>query len=370
MPETMPELKIHLFGAFEVLCTDQPIQHKYWQSRQVRTIFKLLILQRGRPLSSTQIVEALWPTEKPEVGLKRLYIRISQLRRILEELKIDVQIQTIAGGYLFDCKSPQPGKTSGCWIDVDVFENLADQGRLLLEQNQYQSAVDVFEKARSLYRADYLIEDQYDDWSMAERERLRDRYLVLLTELSEAYAQMGQYRRAIHACQKVLQADSCREAVFVRLMLFYYYAGEKNKALQTFEHCQTILWKELGVEPDPSTVELAEKIQNGSLWQQEDSPLYPPPNYEGRIYEVPFSLGNLPLVGRDSEYAWLVNNWQKHPGGVILIEGEAGIGKSRLVETFGGYIKSQGTTVFFAKGSAGQKTPYGLFLQINQGRSG
>ncbi len=362
----MPELKIHLFGAFEVLSANQPIQHKYWQSRQVRKIFKLLILQRGRPLSSIQIVEALWPKEKQEVALQRLYIRISQLRRVLENLAVDVKIQTIAGGYLFDYTFPQPGNKSGCWIDVDVFEHLADQGRLLLEQNQYQPAVEVFEKARSLYRADYLIEDQYDDWSMTERERLRDRYLVLLTELSEAYAQMGQYRRAIHTCQTVLQTDSCREAVFVRLMLFYYYAGEKNKALQTYEHCQNVLWKELGVEPDLSTVELAEKIQNGSLWLHEDSPVYPPPNYEGRIYEVPFSLGNLPLVGRDREYAWLVSNWKKHPGAVFLIEGEAGIGKSRLMETFVGYIKSQGVTVFFVKGNAELKTPYGLFLQIGQ----
>jgi DNA-binding SARP family transcriptional activator len=247
IPEIMPELKIHLFGAFEVLIADQPIQHKYWQSRQVRTIFKLLILQRGRPFASTQFVEAIWPKEKQEVALQRLYIRISQLRRILELGAVDVKIQTIEGGYLFDYKYPQPGEISSCWIDVDVFENLADQGRMLLEQNQYQAAVEMFEKARSLYRADYLIEDQYDDWSMTERERLRDRFLILLTELSEAYAQMGQYRRAIHTCQKILQADSCREAVFVRLMLFYYYAGEKNKALQTFEHCQKVLWKELAV---------------------------------------------------------------------------------------------------------------------------
>lgn len=362
----MPELKIHLFGAFEVLIADQPIQHKYWQSRQVRTIFKLLILQRGRPLASTQIVEAIWPNEKQEVALQRLYIRISQLRRILEQGAVEVKIQTIEGGYLFDYKYPQPGEISSCWIDVDVFENLADQGRMLLEQNQYQAAVEVFEKARSLYRADYLIEDQYDDWSMTERERMRDRFLILLTELSEAYAQMGQYRRAIHTCQKILQADSCREAVFVRLMLFYYYAGEKNKALQTFEYCQKVLWKELGVEPDASTIELVEKIQNGSLWQQGDSPLYPPPNYEGRIYEVPFSLSNLPLVGRDREYAWIVNHWKKNPGAVFLIEGEAGIGKSRLMEAFRGYIQNLGVTVFSVKGLADLNTPYGLFLQIRQ----
>lgn len=370
MPETMPELKIHLFGAFEVLCADQPIQHKYWQSRQVRTIFKLLVIQRGHPLTSTQIIEVLWPKEKPEVALKRLYIRISQLRRILEELKLAVNIQTVTGGYLFACMGLQKSETSVCWIDVDVFEKLADQGRSLLEQNRVQEAIAVFENAKRLYRSDYLVEDQYDDWSMGERERLRDRYLVLLTELSEAYAQMGQYRRAINACHKVLQADSCREAVFVRLMLFYYYAGEKTNALQTFELCQQTLWKELGVEPDTSTVDLAAKIQNGSLWQQPSSPQYPPPNYEGRMYEVPFSLGDLPLVGRDREYAWLVNTWDKHPGSVILVDGEAGVGKSRLVETFAGYIKSRETNVFLTKGIAGLKAPYSLFLQMKQENSG
>ncbi len=366
LPEIMPELKIHLFGAFEVLCCEQPIQHTYWQSRQVRTIFKLLIIQRGRPLSSTAIVEVLWPQEKPDVALKRLYIRISQLRRILTKLAVKATIQTVTGGYVFDCADSQQNKTSGCWIDVDVFEKLADQGRLLFEQKQVQEAAEIFEKASGLYRGDYLIEDQYDDWSMAERERLRDRYLVLLTELSEAYAQMGQYRRAINACQKVLQLDSCREAVFVRLMLFYYYAGEKPKALQTYEHCQQILWEELGVLPDSSTVALATKIENGSLWQQTGSPLYPPPNYEGRLYEVPYSLGELPLVGRDREYAWLVNHWERSPGAIFLIDGEPGIGKSRLLETFRGYLHSRGISVFLMKGIAGQQTPYSLFFQMKQ----
>jgi len=180
----------------------------------------------------------------------------------------------------------------------------------------------------------------------------------MLTELAECYAQQGRYRRAIARCRQVLAADPYREAVYVRLMLYHYYAGEQSQALRTYERCRQVLTDELGVKPLPATVTLAQQIRGGTLGTVADAPRYPPPAYEGRLFEVPYSLGHTPFVGRAREYAWLVEKWQSAETQVILIEGEAGIGKTRLVDAFAGFIAAQGAQVLRARISPGERSPF------------
>ncbi len=97
----MSPLKIYLFGQFEVLQHDQGISSKLWQSRQVRGILKILVAMRGKPVSSSQIIEILWPDEDPKSAQQHLYVRISQLRKLLQTEQNDELLQKVEGGYLF-----------------------------------------------------------------------------------------------------------------------------------------------------------------------------------------------------------------------------------------------------------------------------
>jgi len=264
--KTMASLQIFLFGNFEILLNHQKIHSELWQSRQLRTILKLLIIRRGKPVPGSQIIEKVWPDKKPEQAAQHLYVRISQIRKILKKSGFQDCIQTVDGGYVFQ---PDPflekdGELS-IWIDVDEFEQKADQGREHLENRAFDQAITLFKKAITHYRADFLVEDLYEDWTISERERLRDRYLMALTEMAEAYAQTGRYRHAIDVSQKVLSVDPCRESTFVQLMLYYYHLGERSKSLEVFERCQKTLSQEMEVDPDNYTQELAQKIRAGEL---------------------------------------------------------------------------------------------------------
>lgn len=362
----MKPLKFFLLGQFEVQQNELGLSHKLWQSRQLRGILKILVAARGKPVSSSQILEIIWPNEDQKTARQHLYVRISQLRKLLEYDEEVELIQNITGGYRFGSNNnhKSPNNPLHYWIDVDEFEYLADQGRLHLEQNQLRQAMEMLENARDLYRADYLVEDIYEDWTMGERERLRDRYLILITELAETYALLGFYRRAINACRQVLAIEPCREAVYVRLMLYYYYAGEKGKALQIYDQCLQVMRTELGVDPDLSTTRLEEQIRSGDLWSQTEYPLYPPPNYDGRLFEVPYSLGKTPFSGRDREFAWLIQQWQATDRPVIWIEGEAGIGKTRLVEEFIRSNLHKGTMVLKLQPGNHKNSPYEAWIKI------
>jgi tetratricopeptide (TPR) repeat protein len=141
-------------------------------------------------------------------------------------------------------------------------------------------------------------------------------------------------------------------------MLYQYHAGERTQAMRTYERCRRVLIDDLGVEPLPATVALAEQIRSGTLGEAEGMLCYPPPIYEGRLFQVPYSLGHTPFVGREREYAWMVERWRGTETGVILIQGEAGVGKSRLVDEFLGYAATQEATVLRSRAVAGKLLPY------------
>jgi DNA-binding winged helix-turn-helix (wHTH) protein len=186
----MEYLQIRLLGTFEVQRGGEPFTPQDWHSQQTRTILKVLLARRGRAVPSDQLLEILWPGQDPHTTRRRLHVRISQLRRALHPEDPSAFVLTVEGGYSFAAEC-------NCWVDATTFEALAEEGRHKQEEGELLGAIAAYEAARELYRGDFLEEDLYADWAFAERERLRERFLTLLVELAECYAQQGRYRRAI-----------------------------------------------------------------------------------------------------------------------------------------------------------------------------
>jgi DNA-binding SARP family transcriptional activator/KaiC/GvpD/RAD55 family RecA-like ATPase len=361
----MVSLQIYLLGNFQILFNHHKILSDLWQSRQLRTILKILIIQRGKPVPASQIIEKIWPDKDPEQSAQHLYVRISQIRKLLKNFGFQDCIQTVAGGYIFQCEPfLEENEEHSIWIDVVEFERMADQGREQLEKKEFNQSITRFKKALNLYRADFLIEDLYEDWSITERERLRDRHLMVLTEMAEAYAQTGRYRHAIDVSQKVLSVDPCRESTFVQLMLYYYHLGERSKSLDVFERCKTVLSEEMDVNPDTYTEELAQKIRVGDLGENNGNGKYPPSVYTGRLFEVPYSLSETPFIGRKLEYSWLVQQLQNPHPTIVWVKGESGVGKTRLLEEFIHQIDERKIKVVKIYARTIENSPYAIWIAL------
>ena len=341
-------LRIHLLGPFEISLNGEGLTHNNWSSQQTQTIGKILVTHRGKVVTSDKLIDILWPNEPIESSRRSLHVRISQLRNVLQEKKS--LIRTVHGGYIF-----QPDDT--CWLDVDEFQFYLSEGSLYQEKGQQIEAISAYEKARKIYRGDFLAEDLYADWTYNHREALHERFIDLLIELSECYAQQGRYRLAITRARQALAQDHLRETIYVRLMLYHYYAGERDQALRMFERCRNVLETELGVPPLDSTLDLYQQIKTGNLWKNANALHYPPPIYEGRLFEVPYVLSEIPLVSREREFAWLVSQWNDPSKRVILLEGQAGIGKSRLLNSFLDYLNAQGVRLLQVQLSPSEHRP-------------
>jgi DNA-binding SARP family transcriptional activator len=337
-------LRISTLGPFTIQHNDEEIPASAWGSQQTRTVLKMLLTRRSHVVSADQLVDILWPDDDPDTARNRLHVRISQLRRALAPENPSAYILTHRGGYGFNPEAD-------CWIDAVEFEARAEWGRRCQECENLSEAIAAYETACALYRGDFLEEELYEDWTLAERERLRERFLTVLTELAECQARQGYYRRAIARCRQVLAIDACRETVYVRLMLYHYHAGEQSQALRTYERCCRILAEEMGVEPLPQTTDLYRQLLHQDISAGEVH--YPEPAYEERLTEAPHSLGQMPFVGREDEYARLAASVKRAVGGnggLAIISGRAGIGKTRFVHKVLGYARQLGASTIEGRG--------------------
>jgi DNA-binding SARP family transcriptional activator len=328
-----PALAIQTFGRFQVFLGAAPIPNDAWGTHRARTLFKLLLTHYGESVTSEQIMEAIWPDATPKSAARDLYKAVSDLRRVLEpdlpRRGASTFILSTESGYQFnpDCAHS---------LDTLQFERLVAQAQEQAGAQQWEPAAHSYTQAIVLYAGDYLPDDVYAEWSLATRERLRTTFITALLNAAEVQARLGRYRQAIALCRRVLELDDCLETAYRSLMLYQYAAGDRAQALRVYAECAAALERALGVEPLPATEGLAAEIRAGAValvdsgrTQQERQ--YPRP----ATVALPYALSQMPLVGRQRELGQLRAAWEEARvgrGGLLVVSGEAGVGKSYLLD--------------------------------------
>ncbi len=214
------------------------------------------------------------------------------------------------------------------WLDVELFERVA------LAPDA--STVEEVEEAAALYRGDllqgfYVKEaSAFEEWLLRERERLHGLAVGLLRHLLDQRRERGEYDAAIAVARRLLTLDPWLEEAHRELMLLLALSGRRSEALAQYERCRLLLERELGLEPMEETTALYRRLVGGG------------------ISSLPLGknvVADLPFVGRAREHATLVRWLEAAWGGEVrlaLVEGEAGIGKSRLVEEVARYAVTEG----------------------------
>ena len=249
----VPVLRLFTLGHFRIVAGDTAIATGDWERKQPLTLLKYLAAHRGRAVHRDRLIECLWPDASEKQGRERLKVAVHFLRRELRRagLPADV-VGTVGEAYVL--------YRDLTWVDADAFDHLVTQGDALRHQGRAAEALRCYAEATELYRGDYLQEDIYADWCAGERERLRERFLDLLTSMADLHAAQGQYPQAIHACRLALAREPCRESVHRALMTYLWRQGRRDDALAQYRTCAEVLAREFGVEPLPETQRLYHRI--------------------------------------------------------------------------------------------------------------
>ncbi|MBN1135948.1 MAG: AAA family ATPase [Anaerolineae bacterium] len=328
-------LRIHLLGDLEIWRDGQVVPNDAWPSRKVRRLLGILVTHRHRAVSSDELIEWLWPDLGLESARNSLWVAVSHLRRVLEPGKVQrgrsTFVLTEPPGYRFD-------PAGQCQIDVDAFLDQVRAGQEQQRRGEWTAALDAYLAAHALYRGDYLAQDRYEDWAIPTRGRLHEILLEIKGNLAICHLNLGRYHEALDQARQVLDDEPCRESAWRLVMETCYRQGEQDRALHAFERCRAILAEELGVEPMPETLALRERI------------LQTPPTLPRQpSATLPAALAlHLPFVGREQEWTQLSGVLQQALNGrgqVVLIAGEPGIGKTRLLEELAGLATARGARV-------------------------
>jgi DNA-binding SARP family transcriptional activator/predicted ATPase len=199
------------------------------------------------------------------------------------------------------------------------------------------------ERAIALYRGDLLEglslqEAPFEEWLLAERERLRELALAALAKVLRHQRDAGATEAALQTALRLLALDPLQEPVHRAVMRLYVQLGRRGSALRQYQVCLGILQRELGVEPESTTKQLYRdvlRLRPPEVAADVEAPQtlpVPSPQAPARAEET--VARELPLVGRAAEIERLLEvldrAWDGH-GQVVALIGEAGVGKSRLL---------------------------------------
>ncbi|MCB1996243.1 MAG: AAA family ATPase, partial [Rhodoferax sp.] len=276
----------------------------------VRKVAALLVLLAlGGRATRARIVALLWPDLDESTGRRNLRRELARMR------DTGVAEAVVADG---DWLALAPG------VDVDVARLDAMPGDLGPDM-----ALALW-RGRPIDGLDLDDAPPFAEWLTAERERLQARWRGAAVAAAGEAEAGGRTDAALAWLDRLLADDPLQERHHRAVMRVLAAAGRREAALQRFDRCRSLLQAELGLAPMAETEALA-----ASLRTQAGAPPAPavaepvPPDLPDRPALLP---DRLPFVGREAEVAWLERAWRA--GGTLLVEGDGGVGKSRLVLDF------------------------------------
>ena len=316
-------LRVHLFGGLAVSRGESPLPPI--ASTAGRSLFAYLITYRDRPHTRDLLAGTFWPDLPADAARHRLRQALWQIRRALSPHPV---LSTEGDTVQINPDLP-------LWLDVERFERgaawepgrLADPARLPAPQ---PADLPELAEAAELYRGDFLA-GYYDDWALVEQERLREVFLGALERLVAGYKGQGDYQAALAYARRLAGEDPWREEAHREVMRLCHVLGRDAEALKQYQICCQILAEELGAEPSAETEGLAAEIAERTELQE---PAWAPAAARPSLAPLLEHPDRLPLVGRRSVLAEMLKQVEaaaQGAGGLLLVYGEAGVGKTRLL---------------------------------------
>jgi DNA-binding SARP family transcriptional activator/predicted ATPase len=299
---------------------DKPITSV--NTARLQSLLAYLVLHRTAQLSRRHLAFTFWPDKTESQAQNNLRQLLYQLRQALPD----------SNNYFFANASTLGWQQNSSYhLDVLDFEDALNAALVAEQAGDLPALKFHLEQCLSLYR-DELLPSCYDDWIIPEREKLHQKYIEALNKIIHILENQHSYVSAISYARQLLHTDYLDENNYQILMRLYALNGERANALHIYHQCSDTFQRELREEPGAATQELYRRL----LRHQE---LSSPPLPMLEMVALP------PLIGREAEWQQMIEAWQSATTNgmrFVLLEGEAGIGKSRLAEELLSWVAHQG----------------------------
>ena len=329
-----------------------------------RVALALLTLERAQGVTSERLAEALWPDGLPATWGSALRMTMSRVRSFLKDAldpSAPDPIVAQGGRYLWHL----PDGVS-LHIDVQDAEQALAAARAALASGDETRAYRDASHAASRLRGPFLA-GRHGTWVDEQRDRLSDLLVAALEVASEAAAASGDAATALALADDAVERAPLRESAHRARMRAHAAAGNRGEALLAYQRLRRVLADALGVDPD---------LDTEAAYLQLLGPA-PPPRTAARVADSREAAdagsgasAPAPFVGRDAELAVLGAAWDRAAGGarhVVVVTGEAGIGKTRLATEAARRVSAQGGLVLFGRCDEEAIVPYQPIVEALDG---
>jgi DNA-binding SARP family transcriptional activator len=336
------QVGLRLAGTFGVVRDGTELSPGALGSRKSRTLLKLLAVERPGLVTVDRIVDVLWADEPPAAAEQNVATLVSRLRGVLGP-------GVILGGR----QGYRLADSDEVSVDLDAAARYCDQAERKVAASP-AIALAAAEQAIGLLAGDIALADEpYSSWADPARHELRGLLRRARLAAAEAALATGDARTAARCAEAAMAADPLDEVAYRWYMSACAATGEPAKALVAYAELRERLASALGTDPAPPTQELHLAILRDQPGEQPD---------RHRAQARPDRRTRV-LAGRDTETAALREAWRHAvaaEAGVVMIVGEAGIGKTALAEDLASEAAEDGATVLQARCYEAERS---LFLQ-------
>ena len=245
--------RVHTLGVFRLLRHGEPLAVSGKAQRRPLELLKVLIANGGEQVSEDRVTEAMWPRIEGDSAHRSFTSTLHRLRKLLGE---DRAVVLHEGRLTLDRRF--------FWVDAWVFEHtLAELDAAFRHSRAGLGAArveEMGERVLALYKGPFMATDADEAWYVPPRERLRNRFARVMTDVAHYWETSGQWERSIDCCEKCLEADPLAESFYRRLMVCYRQLGRRAEAMEVYNRCRKVLDTALKVEPSPETKTLYEDL--------------------------------------------------------------------------------------------------------------
>ncbi|MGD9999196.1 MAG: BTAD domain-containing putative transcriptional regulator [Ilumatobacteraceae bacterium] len=320
-------------------------------SPRLRAVVCRLLIDPGRVVPAESLVTSLWGDDAPPGAAGTVQTYVTRLRRVLEPGRqargTATVLLTRPSGYAIALDDSD--------VDAAEMERLVRSGSEALARGDATTAASMLASARAMWRGRPFHDVADAPWALPSVARLEQLHVTAIELQVDACLALGDHGTAIGELERHVHDHPLHERYWAQLITALYRSGRQSDALRAYSRCRETLRDELGVEPGPELRALERAVlahdpvldlrRPPSAPNEERSP---PASSVTNLSAVTPAPPSRPFVGRATEREQVIEalaGAREGRGKIVVIEGEAGIGKTRLAEATAQHAAASGLAV-------------------------